>query len=394
MTKNTKSPLFKIALLSISILLMMGPAVSTTVPSMTKTLSHESSSAIEAIISIPNFGLIFGILIGGFLAIHWGAKHTVLLGVAGVFVFGIIPVFTDNYIILLISRFILGVSFGLYNSLAISLISEYYSGNELSTMMGYQSAVQSLGNSVFTFLVGYLLMFSWHASYWIYAIALPILFLFGSVIPNSNPAETTNQNGEQTKAKQRVNLQVILISFITFFVFGFFMVLTVKLASIFTTEKIGTASEASAVLAVYTLLAMVIGFVYGKVHKLMGKTVLPVGLIVMAIGFVGVSIFDSFWGVTISVLVVGLGYSISSPYLFTLVTLVAPQGSKNMASSVMLIILNIGVFIGPIWVNGLASLMGLKSSASEMIICAIGLAIIAILVILGQIKNKGTVPNN
>ncbi|PWF99812.1 MFS transporter [Levilactobacillus bambusae] len=393
---KTSSPLFKTALLSISILLMMGPVVSSTVPSMSKTLIGQSPSAVESLVSIPNFGLVFGIFIGSFLALHWGAKQTVLTGVAGVFIFGIMPVFTDSYTVLLVSRLLLGVSLGLYNSLAISLISDFYTGDELSTMMGYQSAVQSLGNSAFSFVVGYLLLFSWHAAYWIYAIALPVFFLFGAVVPMikrpTQQTQTKTDSGQTSqttqKVKQRVNLPVILISILTFFVFGFFMVLTVKLASLFTSENIGTASEAAGVLGGYTLLSMFVGFGYGWVHKFMGRLVLPIGIGVMALGCFGVAMFHSFWGVTLSVLVVGAGYSIANPYIFTEVNLVAPAGSKNLASSVMLVFLNVGVFVGPIWVNWVAGLFGNTTPAADMIICAVGLVILTGLIIFIQATHK------
>lgn len=387
---KTSSPLFKVALLSISILLMMAPVVSSAIPLMSKTLVGQSASAVESLVSIPNFGLVFGIFIGGFLTTKIGAKKTVLTGVAGVFIFGIAPVFTDNYTVILISRLLLGVSLGLYNSLAISLISDFYSGDELSTMMGYQSAVQSLGNSVFSFVVGYLILSSWHSAFWIYAIALPIFLLFGAVVPTiKNPSQQPQQTQTtQTKVKQRINGTVILISIMTFFIFGFFMVLTVKLASLFTVEHIGSASDAAGVLGGYTLLSMFVGFGYGWIHKLMGRLVLPVGIGIMALGCLGVAMFHSFWSVTIAVLVVGAGYSIANPYIFTEVNLVAPEGSKNLASSVMLVFLNVGVFVGPIWVNWLAEIFGNTTPSADMIICAVGLAILTGLIIFVQVTHK------
>ncbi|KRN28781.1 major facilitator superfamily transporter permease [Lactobacillus selangorensis] len=386
---EAETPRFKIALLSISILLMMAPVVSSTVPAMSKTFAHQSASAVEALVTIPNLGLIFGIFIGSVLAVRWGAKKTILLGLAGAFLFGVFPAISSNYTLILGSRFLLGLSLGLYNSLAISLIPDFYSGDELSTMMGYQSAVQSLGNSIFSFVVGYLLLFSWHAAYWIYAIALPVFVLFNAVIPNVKPQQTqTTANKQTAKVKQRINGKVLIISILTFFVFSFFMVITVKLAGLLTTEKIGTASEAAAILGGYTLLSMFVGFAYGWIHKLMGRTVLPIGLGIMALGFFIITLMHSLIGVTIAVLVIGVGYSIANPYIFTVINLVAPTGSKNLASSVMLVFLNIGAFIGPIWVDWVAKLVGNTSVITDMLISAAGLVILAVLTGIHQLLHR------
>lgn len=383
---SPNSAIFKVALLSISVLLMLGPAVSATVPEMSKTFANQSRSAVESIASIPNFGMIFGIFLGSILAIRWGAKQTVLLGVAGSFIFGLVPVFSSSYPIVLGSRFLLGVSLGLFNSLAISLFSNYYSGNELSTLMGFQSATQSLGNSLFSFAVGYLLIFSWHAAYWIYAIALPVFFLFGRVIPPIKPqADTTN--GQTTKVKQHINLNVVRISIFAFFIFSFYMVITVKLAGILTSEKIGTASDASAILGGYTLVAMVVGFLYGFIFKLMHRAVMPVGLILMALGFFAVTQFHTLLTVTLAVMLIGVGYSIANPYLFTIINTLSPKGSQNLASSVMLICLNIGAFTGPIWVNALASLLGNTSTNMDLMICVVGLALLVVWTIFIQLTH-------
>lgn len=49
---------------------------------------------------------------------------------------GLTPVFTTNYNILLASRFLLGCGVGMFNSLAYSLITIYYEGEERKRLLG------------------------------------------------------------------------------------------------------------------------------------------------------------------------------------------------------------------------------------------------------------------
>ena len=65
---NSKSFVFKCALLSISMLLMAAPNIAAAIPLMSKSFTGQSASAIETISTIPNLGIIIGIFISSLLA--------------------------------------------------------------------------------------------------------------------------------------------------------------------------------------------------------------------------------------------------------------------------------------------------------------------------------------
>lgn len=385
MTKiNTKSFLFKFALLSISMLLMAAPNIAAAIPLMSKTFTGQSTSAIETISTIPNLGIIAGIFISSVLVNFLGQKKTVMFGLIVALIFGITPVFSNNYYVVIISRLLLGVGIGLFNSLAISMISDFYGGDELSTMMGFQSSVSSLGSSILSFLVGYLIAFGWHATFIIYAIALPIMIIFGLVIPN-----VENKSVKHEKSvHQKVNLPVILISVMTFFIYAFFMVVTVKLADLLTYKNMGTGSQAATILGVFTLVSMTIGFAYGFVHKLLKQYTLVVGFSLMAIGFAILSRAASIANVTIGVVIVGLGFALVIPFIYTIINTIAPKGSENLASSVMLIFTNVGVFISPTLINYLSGLMGSQQPDMNMRVAAYGFGFLLLVAIFTLIYQK------
>ncbi len=365
-------------------LLMAAPNIAAAIPLMSKTFTGQSASAIETISTIPNLGIIAGIFISSILVNFLGQKKTVIFGLIVALIFGITPVFSNNYYVVIISRLLLGVGIGLFNSLAISMISDFYGGDELSTMMGFQSSVSSLGSSILSFLVGYLIAFGWHATFIIYAIALPIMIIFGVVIPN-----VENKSVKHEKSvHQKVNLPVILISVMTFFIYAFFMVVTVKLADLLTYKNMGTGSQAATILGVFTLVSMAIGFVYGFIHKLLKQYTLVVGFSLMAVGFAILSRAASIANVTIGVVIVGLGFALVIPFIYTIINTIAPKGSENLASSVMLIFTNVGVFISPTLINYLSGLMGSQQPDMNMRVAAYGFGFLLLIAIFTLIYQK------
>lgn len=365
-------------------LLMAAPNIAAAIPLMSKTFTGQSASAIETISTIPNLGIIAGIFISSILVNFLGQKKTVIFGLIVALIFGITPVFSNNYYVVIISRLLLGVGIGLFNSLAISMISDFYGGDELSTMMGFQSSVNSLGSSILSFLVSYLIAFGWHATFIIYAIALPIMIIFGVVIPN-----VENKSVKHEKSvRQKVNLPVILISVMTFFIYAFFMVVTVKLADLLTYRNMGTGSQAATILGVFTLVSMAIGFVYGFIHKLLKQYTLVVGFSLMAVGFAILSRAASIANVTIGVVIVGLGFALVIPFIYTIINTIAPKGSENLASSVMLIFTNVGVFISPTLINYLSGLMGSQQPDMNMRVATYGFDFLLLIAIFTLIYQK------
>lgn len=91
---------------------------------------------------------------------------------------GILPMLTTNITWILALRLVLGAGLGMFNSLAVSLISDFFEGDERAQLVGFQSAVQGLGSSLATFVAGQLALIDWPFAFLCYAITIPIALLF------------------------------------------------------------------------------------------------------------------------------------------------------------------------------------------------------------------------
>lgn len=374
--RTTKDKLiFKVSLLSISIFLMMAPQISSALPLMYHAFPGVSTAGVETLSTVPNFGIIVGLLISPFLVRLWGQKPTILVGLVITMLAGTFPMYSSVYTLILISRFLIGLGIGLFNSLAVSLIPEFYKSNEeeLASMIGFQNVMSSIGAAIASFMVSYLVTISWHAAFAIYFLVIPVLILFTLFVPLKKD-ETNIQ--QENKAKQHVNGPVVLISILMFFIFLFYMPMSFALPSLIVNEKLGTSSSAALLSGISTLVGIPMGASFGFFFKKLHDKIFPTGFGLVTIGFILVSVATNMVFLFFAVLVLGFGFGLGVPYMYNWLDWAAPEGSINLGTTIVLVLVNIGCFISPTVVNAILGAFNGTSSRQIMLISAAAFAII------------------
>ena len=128
-----------------------------------------------------------------------------MLGLAIVMISGLIPLWIDNFIMILMSRGALGFGIGLFNSLLVSMINYFYEPQMRSSMYGLQSAFEGAGGIFITFLAGQLLKINWQAPFIAYGIAIPVFFIYLKYVPKvetKDMEENTELQTQQSKSKK------------------------------------------------------------------------------------------------------------------------------------------------------------------------------------------------
>lgn len=392
MKTNPQQPIFKISLLSISVLLMTAPLISPALPAMIRSFPNQSKSAVETLLTIPNFGIILALLLSPFCIRMIGKKKTVVTGIVIALISGLLPAIISNYFVLLGTRFTFGLGIGLFNSLAVSLLAEFYEGDELSTMMGFQSMVGSLGGALLSFGISYLVTLGWQQVFAAYLIILPVLFLFGFFVKIPG-AQKGQQNGPGETEKVFVNLPVVGLSVLIFFLFVFFIASVVKLPEFIIHNNIGNASSVSIITGLSSLIGIPIGMFYGKIHHLFKQKVLPLGLLIAAIGFLIVSQSSTLPILFIGVCFSGIGFGLAVPFIYTWTALVADQRALNFAYTCLIIATNIGVFCSPLLLNGLGKLFGNSSAGFSLLMAGVGFLCMSLIISVKFALKKKVVVN-
>lgn len=114
---------------------------------------------------------------------------------------GMVPVFVQEYPVVLASRIFLGIGIGLINAKAISIFSEYYEGREKAALLGYRGSAEVLGSAVMTLVAGKLVLIRWNLAFWVYALGFVIVLLYLVWVPGS--METGQSAGSQSAGQRK-----------------------------------------------------------------------------------------------------------------------------------------------------------------------------------------------
>ena len=370
-TKQNKA-IFKVSLLSISLFLMMAPQISSALPLMYHAFPGVNETGVQTLSTIPNFGIVAGLFLSPFLVRLFGEKATIITGLVVTLITGTFPMYSDNYTMILISRFLIGAGIGLFNSLAVSLIPQFYKSDEdeLAKMIGYQNVMGSVGAAIASFLVSYLVTISWHAAFAIYFLVIPALILFTLFVPlSSNKAKGTVKENKQ-HAKQKINNKVILISALMFLIFTFYMPFSYTLPSLIISKGLGTASTSALITGLSTLVSIPIGASFGFFFKKIHDKILPLGMSLVTLGLLLIALSPNIIVLFIAVIILGFGFGIAVPYMYNWLDWAAPEGSVNLGTTIVLVLVNIGCFLSPTIVDAISNALGMGSPEGIMLLSA------------------------
>ena len=153
-----KEQMKKIALLSLSLILTSAYSVSIVLPSLLQHFSEYTTAQVEILISAPSFAITVMIVLNAWLSRYMKDRPMIVGGLLLLSVSGMVPVFVQEYPVVLASRIFLGIGIGLINAKAISIFSEYYEGREKAALLGYRGSAEVLGSAVMTLVAGKLVL--------------------------------------------------------------------------------------------------------------------------------------------------------------------------------------------------------------------------------------------
>lgn len=258
-------------------------------------------AGVETLATIPNIGIVIGLLISPFLIRFIGEKAMILTGMVVTLLSGTFPMYATAYTPILISRLLIGAGIGLFNSLAVSLISQFYGDDEeeSATMVGYQNVMGGLGVAIASFLISYLITISWHAAFAIYFLVISVLILF---------------------------------TIFMFFIFLFYMPMSFKIPVFLVEEKLGTVSELLLLTGILNLVSIPVGASFCFFFKRLHDKIFPIGFLIL-----------------------GIGFGLSVPYMYNWLDWSAPKNSVNLATTIVLVLVNVGCAISPMVLNAITS---------------------------------------
>lgn len=385
--------ILKIALLSVSMLVAVAPAINANIPAMKEAFPQIPLSMVEMITTIPSLFLMISVLTSGFIAKKIGYKQTIMLGLGIVAIAGIIPVFIGNFYLVLFSRAALGFGIGLFNSLLIGLISYFFDRNERTTLIGYHEALGGLGGMLITYIAGQLMHVNWQAPFISYAIAIPVFFIFWKVIPKVKTEDILHKNTKQVVVNdgKEGNFSIVFV-FMILIVIGATLNMTmgIKVSSLIVEQGYGSASDASTVIMLLSLGAMISGFLFGKMYKIFKNYIMSVGFTITALAMFIIGISNTSWMTVLGGFLVGFGFRVMMPCLTNIVNS-SHLKNPTLATSLLLVAYNLGSAFAPYGSMIIQKFSWTNDLRGVFYVDGIGFICLALIVfIVNKVKGKQT----
>lgn len=385
--------ILKIALLSVSMLVAVAPAINANIPAMKEAFPQIPLSMVEMITTIPSLFLMISVLTSGFIAKKIGYKQTIMLGLGIVAISGIIPVFIGNFYLVLFSRAALGFGIGLFNSLLIGLISYFFDGNERTTLIGYHEALGGLGGMLITYIAGQLMHVNWQAPFISYAIAIPVFFIFWKVIPKVKTEDILHKNTKQVVVNdgKEGNFSIVFV-FMILIVIGATLNMTmgIKVSSLIVEQGYGSASDASTVIMLLSLGAMISGFLFGKMYNIFKNYIMSVGFTITALAMFIIGISNASWMTVLGGFLIGFGFRVMMPCLTNIVNS-SHLKNPTLATSLLLVAYNLGSAFAPYGSMLIQKFSWTSDLRGVFYVDGIGFICLAVIVfIVNKLKGKQT----
>ena len=374
----------KFSLLSISILLMSHLAISPVIPNL-YNFYHTNNpniglASVESLATIPAMMITIFVLLSNGVIKFIGKKNTVLLGLFLIFIFGIIPAFTTNFKIVLISRLLLGAGIGLFNSLSISMISDFFDEEYRGTMIGLRTAFLNIGKALTTFISGYLLIYGIQYTFLVYALALPIFIIFLLFVPN-----TENVNNKKVSIK--FHKETIVLTLLTFLVGISYMGATIKIPTLLAERYHYQPDVARNLLTILALSGILSGVIFGILVKRFKNLTLPIMLSFMTVGSVLFALTNNIIIFYIAAIFIGISFVGTMSFNFFYISNKLDNKFINFATSVILVGGNIGVILTPVVLTKIPEALYLEKYTTPFFITT-ALMLISTLVSYTVLKNK------
>ena len=374
----------KFSLLSISILLMSHLAISPVIPNL-YNFYHTNNpniglASVESLATIPAMMITIFVLLSNGVIKFIGKKNTVLLGLFLIFIFGIIPAFTTNFKIVLISRLLLGAGIGLFNSLSISMISDFFDEEYRGTMIGLRTAFLNIGKALTTFISGYLLIYGIQYTFLVYALALPIFIIFLLFVPN-----TENVNNKKVSIK--FHKETIVLTLLTFLVGISYMGATIKIPTLLAERYHYQPDVARNLLTILALSGILSGVIFGILVKRFKNLTLPIMLSFMTVGSVLFALTNNIIIFYIAAIFIGISFVGTMSFIFFYISNKLDNKFINFATSVILVGGNIGVILTPVVLTKIPEALYLEKYTTPFFITT-ALMLISTLVSYTVLRNN------
>ena len=218
-------------------------------------------------------------IFAGWWAKRIDKKIILMLGLLIYGITGLMPILSTGITQMIILRAITGIGVGLVLPMTNAIIADHTIGKTRAKLIGWATAVCSISSMGASIAIGFLMVYTWKATFYAFVVPLIIFVIVAIAVPKSPPA--AKQEGVHTKLSRTMYWYAI----------GMFLVwmsscwITLNLAFIVAQEKL-FALELIGIATVFVGLGSFVGgAIFPQMSKLFKRNYTVFFLIIYGIGY-------------------------------------------------------------------------------------------------------------
>ncbi|MBI4857482.1 MAG: MFS transporter [Acetobacterium woodii] len=368
----------KVAILSISSLLMISMTASAILADIQAFFVGVDPSLISMVLTIPSLmGLVFAFASGP-LSLRMPKKNLVVFGLVCGLIGGMVALLFGSFSIyvLLGCSLLLGVAQGINSTMSMALIADYFVAEESGALMGLQSAFVNGGSMVLLFTSGMLAGIQWQMSYLVYLVFIPVTVIVMRNLPKDQPL--AHEVDKQTEKSAKLNARVYFTAVIMFLFGVFLFVFQTNVAMYVAGKGFGDASTSGLINTSMSAAGMLTGVLFGRMQRVLKKLVIPVSLLVGALGMLAIFVVGSLPSLFIGAMCCGFCLATINPAGTFLAANAVHPSISSLAIAVVTAATSVGIFVSPILSNAVANASG-GNIEIKFLLAALGLFSVAVL---------------
>jgi MFS family permease len=336
----------------------------------------EGVQRAQILMTIPGIGMICAPILG-WMADRVGTRRVFLASLSIDTLAGLGCLFTDEFVVLLILRFMLGIGVGGVIAVSLSMIGDFYSGEARTKLLGYRQAATSVFVLVATQIAGYLTdSYGWSSPLYAYLVGIPLIIFAMLRVPP-----------DQRKIVSRESLTVEKVSWLrdpSTVTLALAMVGNIFLAivtyNVYTqlpflmTEKGYSASAYANVMMPKLACSFAFSFVFIYLHKFLHPlAIISFSLLLCSISIFGFSISTESYQLLIAAIIGGPSTVMLEPALCSFLLARMPPSRRAMTMGGIMAAFHLGPFLIPFVFGRINSDYGFAASF-QLLSAAAGLA--------------------
>jgi MFS family permease len=349
----------------------------------------DNAGIITGILSWPAIVTAAASFLAGSLLKKLSTK-TELIMASVMLLAGLLPIFSANVYVLLISSIIMAAAAGFSNTAGMAIIGEVYSdGNRRSQMMGWYNAAMSILGCCISMAGGVLAIQGWQVGFNLYWVVIPMLVMCILFLPDIRPqdraAEGMEESSESKKGGLGGRFWLFYIAACVFFVAycPFFSFISVYISenNLGGTDFIGIASTLTTVGSF--VAGLIFGVLFARLHRSLNlmSYILPIGVYAM------LYLFPCRTTVIAGSLIYGLCYGCVFTFIYAYPGYCVPMDKMGFVMGLMTVNYSVAIFLGVYVAQWLMAANGGSITATYPAAILI-LAVSAVLELVGCIKDK------